>query len=141
MSENNITELQAKNLLASGLNINIYKWASDFINDAMEDWIGISCYACEIGYEITGEEKKKGFYEPIKFMMEHFKEAGEELRYQKEELCLEINPFEEPEAFVERWLEHAVEAVLSEIPVITDNWNNKIEITEEIVNEIKKYLI
>ena len=141
MSENNLTELQAKNLLASGLNVNIYKWASEFIYDAMENWIGISCYACEIGYDITGEEKRKGFYDPIKFIMEHFKEAGEELRYQKEELCSEINPFEDPDAFVECWLEHSVEAVLSGIPFIIDNWNNIIEITEDMVNEIKKYLI
>ena len=143
MSENSLTELQAKNLFASGLDTNIYKWASEFIYNAMEDWIGISCYACEIGYEITGEEKKKELYkrDPIKFIMEHFREAGEELRYQKEELCSEINVFESPDAFVECWLEHAVEAVLSGIPFIIDNWNNIIEITEDMVNEIKKYLI
>lgn len=143
MSENKTTELQSKNLLESGLSVGIYKWASDFINDAMETWIGISCYACEIGYEITGEEKIKNRYkkDSIKFIMEHFKEAGEELRYQKEELCSEINPFEDPEEFVECWLNHAVERVLCNIPVIIDNWNNKIEITEEFVNDIKKYLI
>ena len=143
MSENIITELQAKNLLESGLSTSVYKWASDFINDAMKGWIGTSCYACEIGYEITGEEKIKERYkaDSIKFIMEHFKEAGEELRYQKEELCSEINPFEAPEEFVECWLNHAVESVLCRVPVIIDNWNKLIEITEEVVNEIKKYLI
>lgn len=137
-----MTEKQLNNFKNSGLSSDIYTWACDYILDHIDDFEGNSCYACELSDELTMIPNINCIYEEdsIGFIGKHFREAGEVYRYLNNELEMDCNPFEEPEKFVVCWLIHAVECVLSYIPIIEDNWNDEIEITPEVIAEIKEYL-
>lgn len=130
------------NLKESGLDKDIYIWACDYIKDIIDDFHGYSTDGADLAYRLTETPNYNGKYEEdsFKFIGDHIKEAAKEFDYQSKELGCVTNPFKDPDGFVVCWLIHAVECVLNNIPVVSENWNGMLDITPEVINEIKEYL-
>ena len=50
------------------------------------------------------------------------------------------NPFDNPEAFVVCMLINTVNDILSQVPIIDEYWNDRLELNEENINQILEYL-
>jgi len=50
------------------------------------------------------------------------------------------NPFENPEAFMVEMIIQGVNVLLSDVPTISKKWNEEIEITDELIKEIKEHI-
>lgn len=124
------------------LSSEIYNWAKDYILDNIDDWEGQSVYGSDLAIELTEGPNNNGSYEQDawKFIGDHIHDAAKEYDYQKFNFGDVKNPFEDPDGFVVVWLIDAVGDILSKIDVIDDNWNNKVELTEDVIKEIKSAL-
>ena len=50
----------------------------------------------------------------------------------------ETNPFGEPESFTVRMVINGVDGIMGQLPIIEENWNDKIELTPETIKTIKE---
>lgn len=128
----------------SGRSKAIYDWAKDYILDHIDDWEGQSVYGADFAFDLTEEPNVNGIYEDDSrgFIKDHFDDAGEEYKYQKNNFGKEgvKNPFDDPEGFVVVWLIDSVGDILAGVPVIEENWNNSFELTPEVILDIKEAL-
>lgn len=120
----------------------IYDWAKDYILDHIDDWEGQSVYGADLAYELTEAPNVNGIYEDDSwgFIGKHLNDAAKEYEYQKDNFGEVKNPFEDPEGFVVVWLIDAVGAVLANIDVVDEHWNDDLELTEDVIKEIKDAL-
>ncbi len=124
------------------LSQDIYDWAKDYILDTIDDWEGQSVYGADLAYELTEVPNVNGVYEDDSwgFIGKHIHDAADEYNRQKDNFGEVKNPFEDPEGFVVVWLIGAVGAILANIDVVDEHWDDKLEITEDIIKEIKDAL-
>ena len=137
------TKILAKNI---GRSEEIVEWAIDYINYKLPDYEGCTTYGCDLGSLITECPNADGAYiigikESIDFIASHFYDARDEYEYEKDNFGEVLhNPFENPEAFIVCMLINTVEGILSQVPVIEENWNDEIELTQDVIDEILNFL-
>lgn len=118
------------------------EYVKDFIVDNLPEYEGKKVYACDLAYTITEGINADGSatysrQKAVDYIKEWFDEAAEVYRYQVENYGqASQNPFENPEAWMVCMIIEGVSAVFSQCTVIDDNWNNEIELTEEIIKTI-----
>jgi hypothetical protein len=119
-------------------------YCKDFIIDGLTDCKGYlnSEYACDLGYKLTERINVDGSatystYEAKQYIKEWWNEAGEVYEYQKDNYgeCLQ-NPFENPEAFHVVMIIEGVNNILNQCETIQENWNDEIELTDEVINKL-----
>ena len=72
-------------------------------------------------------------------LKEWFEDAGNYYEYAKMNFGEVFNnPFERPEAFMVEMIIQGVSVLLNDVKTISDNWDEEIEITEDLIQEIKK---
>lgn len=120
-----------------------------FIIDKLEDMEGSEYYLCDIGMELSESENCNGSwycssFEVKQAIKENWNLCGDFFEYYKSEFGMSSeNPFENPELFHCQMMIFAVSNSFNYAlnkTDFSDMWNEKIEITEEFVNEIKKTL-
>ena len=118
------------------------EYVKDFIVDNLPEYEGKEVYACDLAYTITEGINADGSatysrQKAVDYIKEWFDEAAEVYQYQVENYGqASQNPFENPKAWMVCMIIEGVSAVFSQCTVIDDNWNNEIELTEEIIKTI-----
>lgn len=122
------------------------EYVKDFIVDNLPEYEGKEVYACDLAYTITEGINADGSatysrQKAVDYIKEWSDEAAEVYQYQVENYGqASQNPFENPEAWMVCMIIEGVNAVLSQCTVIDDNWNNEIELTEEIIKTILEHV-
>lgn len=123
------------------------EYCKNFIAEHLSSYEGQRVYMCDLAMTITEEINVDGSatystYEAKEYIKAWFDEAGEVYEYQKANYgeCLH-NPFEEPEAFHVCMIIEGVSCLLNQCDTVNgDNWNEEIELTEEIIAAILEEL-
>lgn len=80
-------------------------------------------------------------YKAMEFIKEHFEAAGAYWNYAKDNFGeVEHNPFEEPEAYMVCMVIEGVNSLMSQVIGNHDDWDNQVEITDELIKEIEEGL-
>lgn len=117
----------------------ITDWAIDYIKDNLPDYEGVSTYGSDLGNLLTEGPNADGVYENDSwgFISSHRNDARDEYDYEMNAFGEVLhNPFEDPDGFVVCMLINTVDGVLSQVPFVDENWNNKFELTPEVIKEI-----
>lgn len=128
---------------AIGRSKEIVEWAKEYIEDNLPEWEGQSVYGADLANELTEEPNVNGIYEDDSwgFISKHINDARDEYEYEKDNFGEVLhNPFEEPEAFVVCMLINTVNDLLAQVPVVDEHWNDDLELTKEVIDEILKAL-
>lgn len=131
--------------LASNIDRSVFitRWALDYIEDTLPDYLDCETYSCDLGSLLTEAPNVNGIYEENsrKFIADHFNDASDEYQYEKDNFGEVLhNPFFDPEGFVVCMLINTVESILANIPFVDENWNNKITLTQDVVNNILNWI-
>ena len=114
------------------------------ILDNIDNEEGYSRYGCDLaGYLTEGMNADGSFTysreEAKEYIKEWWDDAAnysdyEEMNWGKRE----TNPFDEPELFTVRMVIEGVAGIMGQLPIIEENWNDKIELTPETIKTIKE---
>lgn len=125
---------------------NFCDYTKDFLLNQLEDYKGCTSYACDLYILLTEGINADGSatcsaYEAKEYIKEWFDQAGEYFECAKMNFGEVFNnPFENPEAFMVEMIIQGVYSLLSDVPTISEKWNKKIEITDELIEEIKEHI-
>ena len=120
------------------------EYCRNYIIDHIEDYEGQSHYACDWGSILTDCAKCDGTLtystkEAKDYLKEWWYDCGQYFEYEKFNFGSAVsNPFEHPEAYMVRMVSEGVNAIFSKCPTINEMWNDKVEMTEDLINEIKE---
>jgi len=116
----------------------------DSVSDRLDEMEGMTVVGADMASEVTMPDNMDGCFviytDAAKdFISHYFNEAGETFEYFKSVYGNDWNenPFEDPSKFTFFMEEYGVETLLNDIPVINDNWDEDIELTPEIIAQIK----
>lgn len=118
------------------------EFKKDIINK-LNDYQGGIYYGCDLSSVLFEGENASGSvlcntYATKEFICLHFDLFGDLVQHCKDEMDFVINPFLEPEKAHVILLLEAASSILSKLPTIEKNWNNKIELTPKIVKKLTK---
>lgn len=122
---------------------NFIEYCKNYIIDHIEDYEGQSHYACDWGSILTDDANYDGTLtystENAKdYLKEWWYECGRYFEYENFNFGSASNPFENPEAYMVRMVNEGVNAIFTKCPTINEMWDDKVEMTEELINEIKE---
>lgn len=124
----------------------IVDWAIDYIKIKLPDYEGNTTYGADLGNLITEGPNVNGAYiigrkKAMDFIGAHFEDAADEYEYEVNNYGKALhNPLENPEAFIVCMLINTVNDILAQVPIVDDNWNDEMELTPEVIDEILKAL-
>lgn len=125
---------------------NFCEYTKEHLSDQLQDYKGCKSYACDLYILLTEGINADGSatystHEAKEYLKEWFEEAGEYYEYAKMNFGEVFNnPFENPEAFMVEMIIQGVNVLLSDVPTISKKWNEEIEITDELIKEIKEHI-
>ena len=116
-----------------------------YISDKLNDYKGGKYFACDLALTLTEGENANGSvycntYKTIELIKDNWDLFGDFLEYYTINFGTTLNPFADPEKTHVCFLICAVENMLSGCKVISDNWNNKIELNAKNIKAINKHL-
>lgn len=120
------------------------EYCKNYIIDHIEDYEGQSHYACDWGSILTDCANCDGTLtysteDAKEYLKEWWYDCGQYFEYEKSNFGSAIsNPFENPEAYMVRMVCEGVNAIFTKCPTINEMWNDNVEMTEELINEIKE---
>ena len=121
-------------------------YINDFINDRLSDYEGVDLYACDLAYTLTEGINMDGTatystYLAKEYIKLWFDEASEYYEYEISNFGKNLyNPFKSPDAFMVCMIIQGVTERLNECNFLTENWNEKILLTNKVINTIKNEL-
>ena len=114
------------------------------ILDNIDGHEGQDYYGCDLGGYLTEAMNADGSFtysreEAKEYIKEWWDDAAdysdyEEMNWGKRE----TNPFGEPELFTVRMVIEGVSGLMGQLPIIEENWTDKIELTPEVIETIKQ---
>lgn len=122
------------------------EYCKGYILDHLGEYEGQSIYGSEIGYTITQSPNMDGTLTcstaaAKEYLREWWDECGEYWEYESDNFGEHLhNPFDEPEAYMVCMVIEGVNAILANEPHIEESWNDELELTEEVIEDIKKYV-
>ena len=125
---------------------NFEDWINNYIIDNIYNLENENCYGCDIAWELTRTPNDNGTCsnsteEAKEFIKNNFDKCGEYIEYEKFNFGQTYwNPFEEPNKFQVCMLIWGVENKLAESETLQDSWNDRIVLTKEVIETIKKEL-
>ena len=84
------------------------------------------------------EMKLINFEKAKKYLQDWWADAAEYSEYEEMNFGQRSNPFENVEAFIVRMVIDGVRTILSRCKFVDDKWNDKFELTSEIISTIKE---
>jgi len=114
----------------------------DIINK-LNDYSGGIYYACDLAYTLFEGENANcsvfcNTYKTKEFIKANFDIFGDLVEYCKDNLDMTLNPFSEPEKAHVILLLESSQSLLSQLPTIDKNWNDKIELTPKMIKKLTK---
>lgn len=122
------------------------EYCKNYILENLGNYEGQSVYGSEVGYTITQSPNVDGTltysnHEAIEYLREWWYDAGEYWEYEKDNFGENLhNPFENPEAYMVCMVIEGVNSILSDCPIVEENWNDKFELTEDAIASIKEFV-
>ena len=122
------------------------EYCKKFIYDGLDSLEGTAKYACDLGYYIcegicVNRTATMSRSLAIEYIKEWWHDAADYFEYEETNYGKHIhNPFDCPESFMVCMILWGCEQMLSQVDVVSDNWNEKIEIHEILINHIKDEL-
>lgn len=120
------------------------EYCKNFIIDHVEDQKGNTMYMSDLGPELTMGINVDGSatystFKAIEYLKEWWDEAGEYYEYEEKCFCFhKWNPFLNPEAFHCCMVIEGVNNLLSQVPIVSKRWNERVEIDDTLINQIIK---
>ena len=114
------------------------------IINELENYEGQTVYACDLGWTLTEDINANGSFTYSRelakvYLEEWWNEAADYSEYEKFSFGeYQHNRFENPEAFTVCMVIEGVNGLLSKCPLINDNWNDEIELTDDVVSTLKE---
>jgi len=121
-------------------------YCKNYILDHIDEYDGQTHYGCDFGFTLTDAPNVDGTltysaYEAKEYLREWWDECGAYWDYEMNNFDEHPhNPFDEPEAYMVCMVIEGVNAILANEPHIEESWNDKLELTEEVIEDIKKYV-
>lgn len=119
------------------------QYCKDFINDNLDGYVGTDVYGCDLSHTLTEEINVNGTatfsrQKAMDYIKEWFDEAAEIYNYQMENYgSVSQNPFENPEAWMVCMIIEGCASLLSQCKCVDAIWNDEVEFTEELAEQIK----
>lgn len=121
-------------------------YCKNYILENIENYESCSEYGCDLGWKITEGANCDGSLTysnaaAMDYLREWYEECAEYWEYEKSEFGeVSHNPFENPEAYMVCMVIAGVNSILSECPVIEENWNDLIELDSKTIKSICDYV-
>lgn len=120
-----------------------FDFCKDFILDKIEDYEGSYVYGADLGIYLTEGINADGTFtysteKAKKYLQDWWADAAEYSEYEEMNFGQRSNPFENVEAFIVRMVIDGVRTILSRCKFVDDKWNDKFELTSEIISTIKE---
>lgn len=121
-------------------------YCKDYLTDNIGEYEGQRHYLCDFGYTLTEGPNCDGSLtysraEAEEYLKEWWDDCSDYFEYEKFNFGTTSNPFENPEAYMVRMVVAGVGMLWSyavnEIGM-DDNWNDKVEITAELIEKVKE---
>lgn len=121
-------------------------FCKETIKNELSARIGGTYYACDLGQDLTRGMNCDGTFTystelAKEYLREWWWDASDYFQYEKDNFGENFhNPFDNPEAYIVCMVIEGVRSLLSQCNEIDDAWNDKIELTEELVGSIIEQL-
>lgn len=122
------------------------QYCKDMIINDLPDYDGYDTYGCDLAYLIMEAYLADGSLtystqEALSYIKEWWYDCEEFYDYAKmsfgsDYVIEELNVFDNPEKFMLMMVSEGIGYLLGKVSVISDNWNDSIELTEDIINTI-----
>lgn len=114
----------------------------DHIYVRLWDFEGFDTYPCDLTHELTLNENYNGCWigdqkTALEFICNNPWQASETFDY-CQDLDMRVNPFDNPAAYTFYMLYYGVDKLLSESEYLTENWNEQITLTPDVIETITK---
>ena len=115
------------------------------IKDKLQDYAGGTHYACDLAYTLFEGENANGSvlcntYQTKEFIKANFDLFGDLVKYCEDNMDMVLNPMLEPEKAHVILLLESAQTILSKLPFIDENWNEQIELTDEVIQTLTEQL-
>lgn len=120
------------------------EYCKSFIVDNLDAYVGTDVYGCDLSFTLTEEINVNGSatfsrQKAMDYIKEWFDEAAEVYDYQMENYgSVSQNPFENPEAWMVCMIIEGCSSLLSQCKCVDNIWNDEVELTEELAEQIKE---
>lgn len=124
---------------------NVSEIIKNAIIEKLNDYKGITIYACDLAYKLFETENCNGSvhcsrYKATEFIKVNFDAFGQLVEYYEENMDMVLNPFLYPEkSEVIMYIEGA-SSMLSQCQIIEKNWNEEIELNGITIKKLTKQL-
>lgn len=118
------------------------EFCRNHIAENLPEWLGQEVYMCDLGGELTQGTNCDGTFTfstslAKDYLREWFDEAGEYWDYEKFNFGENLhNPFNNPEAYIVCMVIEGVNSILSQCAIVDEMWNDQVELTQELIDEI-----
>lgn len=124
---------------------NFYTDLKNTIIERLNDYKGVEVYGSDLAYTLFEGENANGSvlcntYETKEFIKNNFDLFADFSEYYTNNFGESLNIFAEPEKAHVILLLEASQIVLSNLDTIDEFWNDRKELTDELINEITKEL-
>lgn len=119
------------------------EFCKEYLFERLDEYEGTTGYRCDLAYKLCEECNINGTLtysraEAIKYLCEWWYDAADYSEYEQMEFGERSNPFENPEAYMVRMVICGIGYLLSRCAVIDESWNDKLELTPEVIEAIKE---
>lgn len=120
-----------------------FDFCKKFILDEIDEFEGCDVYGADFGLELTEGMNCAGTFtysseKAKRYLSKWFLEAEKYFEYEKVNFGERSNPFDNVEVFTVRMVIEGVRTILSRCKFVDDKWNDKFELTAEIITTIKE---
>ena len=117
---------------------------NDVISDKLDEMEGSTVYGSDLSSEITMEDNTNGTMfvytqDARDCIIDHPEQAAATYDYFKD-MGIEINPYDNPDAYSFYMESYGVDKTLNESPYLQQHWNEEITLTKDVINRIKEDL-
>lgn len=120
------------------------EYCKDFIVDNLDAYVGTDVYGCDLSSTLTEEINVNGSatfsrQKAMDYIKEWFDEAAEVYDYQVENYGRATqNLFENPEAWMVCMIIEGCANLIGQCKCVEEIWNDEVELTEELAEQIKE---
>ena len=120
-----------------------FDFCKNFILDEIDEFEGRDVYGADLGIDLTEGINADGTFtysteKAKKYLQDWWADAAEYSEYEEMNFGQRSNPFENVEAFIVRMVIEGVRTILSRCKFVDDKWNDKFELTEDVIATIKE---
>lgn len=122
---------------------NFSEFCKEYLFECLDEYEGTTKYGCDLAYRLCEESNINGSLTysrqtAIEYLCEWWDDAADYSDYEADNYGERSNPFESPEAYMVRMVICGIDYLLSRCECIREAWNEQIEITPELIEQIRE---